>query len=362
VPLPSSRDREKLRQGLTTWLTEQVGSPVAIDRFDIPEGSGFSSETYLFGARWEGGGGDFVMRMAPAGSDLPVFPSYDLSLQVGAMALVRASTDVPVPVVRWHETSDEPLGNEFYVMERVDGAAASDNPPYLLDGWLTTASVAQRRQVQDRCAEVMARLHAIPIDDQATALLSRPQHGATPLEQHLDHQRWYYDWARDGVDYPIIETALEWLAENRPTNDPVGLNWGDARIGNILFHDFEPAAVVDWEMACLGAPEADVAWQLMLHQFFLDMLSGYGVDNPMPDLFGVRAFAGHYEEISGTKLPDLEWYAAFNHLRFAIISVRTSRRAVSTGEMPAPDDPQELVSNRRLLQASMDGTNPYWED
>src|SRR5207302_541073 len=120
------------------------------------------------------------------------------------------------------------LGNEFYVMEKVEGAAASDNPPYILGGWLADATTAQRRQVQDRCAEIMAALHAIPIDDNVRARLSRPEHGTTPLEQHLNHERWYYEWARDGVDYPIIETALEWLAKHRPANDPVGLNWGDA--------------------------------------------------------------------------------------------------------------------------------------
>ena len=72
-------------------------------------------------------------------------------------------------------------------------------------------------------ADIMARLHAIPIDDTARAFLDRPEHGSTPLEQHLRHQRWYYEWAREGVDYPIIEEALDWLEANRPANDPVGI-------------------------------------------------------------------------------------------------------------------------------------------
>ena len=50
----------------------------------------------------------------------------------------------------------------------------------------------------------------------------------------------------------------------------------------------------------------------------------------------------------------------FDHLRFAIISVRTSVRAVATGDMEPPGEPEDLVSNKALLESSIAGTNPYW--
>ena len=68
--------------------------------------------------------------------------------------------------------------------------------------------------------------------------LRRPKFVKSALDQHLAYQRWYYDWAREGVTYPILERALDWLAANRPDDDPSVLNWGDSRIGNILFDDF----------------------------------------------------------------------------------------------------------------------------
>jgi len=284
---------------------------------------------------------------------------------VEAMAIVAEhAPSVPVPHVRWYEPDPGPLGSEFYVMDRVRGQGAPDYPPYVFGSWVTEATPAQRRRIQDHTADIMAAIHAIEVDERIAGVLARPDFGDTPLTQHLAHQRWYYDWARDGVDFPLIEEALEWLEARRPADDPVGVNWGDARIGNILFDvdgDLSPVAVVDWEMACLGAPEADVAWQLMLHHFFCDIAAVMGMDDPMPDFLRVEDFVARYEATAGRRLRHLEWYYVFDHLRFAIISLRTSRRAVASGDMAPPDDPQDLVSNARILRAALAGTNPYWE-
>ena len=363
MPLPSSRDRDQIRRGLTAWFGEQVRSPVTIGVIDVPDGAGFSSETYLFDAEWDGGGGSFVVRMAPEEGDHPVFPSYDLSLQVNAMSLVRETTSVPVPTVRWYEPDEEIIGGEFYVMDRLRGHSAPDNPPYVFGSWLTEASPEQLRTVQDHTADIMARLHAIPIDGPARNFLARAGFGSSPLDQHLRYQRWYYDWARDGVEYPVLEEGFRWLEANRPTADPECFNWGDARIGNIMFDDFEPVAVLDWEMACLGAPEADLAWQLMLHHFFLDILAVMEMPNPFPQLFSIPEFVGRYEKTAErtVDLDALHWYNAFNHVRFGIIAVRTSLRAMAVGDMEPSSDPDTIVSNSRLIRASIDGTNPYWK-
>ena len=40
-----------------------------------------------------------------------------------------------------------------------------------------------------------------------------------------------------------------------------------------------------------------------------------------------------YEEASGTTLTDVEYYEVFAALRFAIVSVRTSARAIAYGDM-----------------------------
>ena len=44
----------------------------------------------------------------------------------------------------------------------------------------------------------------------------------------------------------------------RPSRAPV-LLWGDVRLGNVIFgDDLAPIAVLDWDMASIGAPEHDI--------------------------------------------------------------------------------------------------------
>ncbi|HEU0171685.1 MAG TPA: phosphotransferase [Acidimicrobiales bacterium] len=40
------------------------------------------------------------------------------------------------------------------------------------------------------------------------------------------------------------------------------LVWGDARLSNLIYRDFEVAAVLDWEMSGIGDPLLDLGWWL----------------------------------------------------------------------------------------------------
>jgi aminoglycoside phosphotransferase (APT) family kinase protein len=364
MPLPSKRDHAELRRRLTTWLASRLpaGADPQVGELAVPEGTGMSSETLLFDATWTDTAGRatrrYVARMAPDPSDLPVFPAYDLELQHRCLNLVAAHSDVPVPDAPWLELDETPLGSPFFVMSRVDGLVPPDMPPYAFGGWLADATPADRARLQRNALHVLARLHAIDVTGPDAAFLDRPEWGANPLDQHLAYQRWYYDWARDGVDYATIEAAFAWLDAHRPADaGPVVLNWGDARIGYLLFRDFVPFAVLDWEMAALGAPEADLAWMIVLHRFFHDMAQRYSLPG-LPDLLERRAAARQYEELSGRAVRALEFYEMFAALRFAIISLRTSARAIEFGQMEAPSDPEDLIMHRGLIHQMLDGT--YW--
>jgi len=54
---------------------------------------------------------------------------------------------------------------------------------------------------------------------------------------------------------PLIERTFAALDTTRPAEGRPSSNWGDSRIGNMMFRDFRPAAVLDWEMAALGPAE-----------------------------------------------------------------------------------------------------------
>lgn len=80
-----------------------------------------SSISVLFDLDWSKNGQEqsaqLVARLAPEADAYPVFPSYDLQRQFDVMTAVRDSSDIPVPNVRWVETSADVLGRPFLVMD-----------------------------------------------------------------------------------------------------------------------------------------------------------------------------------------------------------------------------------------------------
>ncbi len=202
--------------------------------------------------------------------------------------------------------------------------------------------------------EVLARLHELHGDDPALSFLERPEHGTTALDQHLGYQRWYYDWARGDMRVPVIEETFAWLDAHRPAESETVLNWGDSRIGNMLYRDLVPVAVLDWEMAALGPREVDAAWMVLMHRFFVDIADRAGYPSPLAGWLSRDRMVTLYRELTGIELGHMQWYEVFAAQRFAVVSLRTSARAIAYGDMEAAEDPDSLVMHAHLLRELMD--------
>lgn len=310
--------------------------------------SGMANDTVMFMLDDE----SLVARLAPhPQSPYPTFPRFDLRFQRQVMELVREHTDVPVPEVVHFEESDEYVDVPFLVMRGVEGNVPSDNPPYLIDpnGWFLRGSAADWRRFEESTIATLVRLHRIVDDGESTAFLHLDQPGRTPLARQLAHQRAYYEWARDGRSIPILERALAVLTSTLPENESAVLNWGDSRPGNIIYQDFEPVAVLDWEMATVGPAEVDVAWTTFFQRFFASLAEQFGLP-AVPHMFDSEETVATYERLSGVTLERLAWYEAFAGLRFAIILTRMSLRSIAFDQRAEPEDPNDLVMFTPLLE------------
>jgi aminoglycoside phosphotransferase (APT) family kinase protein len=127
------------------------------------------------------------------------------------------------------------------------------------------------------------------------------------------------------------------------------LSWGDARIGNIMYRDFEVVGVLDWEMAALGPPELDLGWLAYLHRYFDFVARQYSMPG-LPDLLRVDDVVEVFERLTGYAPRDLEFYTMYAALRHAVIMARIQRRAVHFGEAVMADDPDDLIMHRLLLE------------
>jgi len=360
MPTPWERDLEATRAKLTAWLATRLPKTTDISVGDLaaPSASGFSNETLLFDLHWREDGEAreeaLVIRIQPTG--FQVFPSYDLGLQFKTMQLL-AATEVPVPKMRWLEEEDlDLLGAAFYVMEQVPGRVPPDNPPYHQAGWVTEATPDERRAIWLNCFEAMAKIHRIDPHQAGFDFLDQPELGANGLDQEIARYEEFLAWAARGAPQPTTEAALAWLKANKPKDEPEGLVWGDARIGNIIYQGTTPAAVIDWEMVRIGSPEMDIAWAI-----FLDRHHSEGIQAARLEGFpSYEETLAHYEQHSGHRVKHLEYYLVFAGFRFAVIMIRIAQQLLEYGIMDAEQSATFEVNNTvtNLLAKILDLPSP----
>jgi aminoglycoside phosphotransferase (APT) family kinase protein len=359
----SSRDPEQLRGSLERWLAARLPAAAqpTLTGLEGTKANGMSSETLLVTAEWADGARrvehPLVVRVAPAGVDVPVFPTYELDHQFQVMRTVGELTSVPVPKVGWYEPDASVLGAPFFTMERVAGVVPPDVPPYTFgNNWLFDAAPAQRRSLQDGTVAVLAGLHAIDHATARFAYLDASGAQGSPLRRRLASARRWYEWvAADFTRSPLIDRAFAWLEENFPKQEgPPVLCWGDSRIGNMMYRDFRPVAVFDWEMACVGPPELDVLWLAYSHRVFQEIGTVFNLAG-LPDFLREEDVCATYEQLTGYRCRDHEWFLTHAALLYAIVFLRTGQRAIHFGERERPDDIDALMHHRAGLERRLAG-------
>ncbi|MGA5463816.1 phosphotransferase family protein [Mycobacterium sp. NPDC050041] len=356
----SGRDTSTLPDVLSQWLATVLPGGVA-PQVTVESGidaNGMSSETIVLTVRRDDDGSAveerFVARVAPSAEDVPVFDSYRLDHQFEVIRLVGESTDIPVPQVRWLEPTGSVLGTPFFLMDHVEGIVPPDVMPYTFGGnWFFDAPAEKQRELQNRTIEVLAKLHAVPQPEQTFGFLAEKAPQRNALRRNLDWLTSWYAFAVPDIGRSeLIERALAWLEEHWPTEvadaDPV-LVWGDARIGNVLYEDFRPVAVLDWEMATLGPREMDLAWMIFAHMVFQELTGLAGLPG-MPDFMREADVKATYTELTGVPVGDLQWFYVYSAVIWACVFMRTSARRVRFGEIEAPQDVESLFYHGALLR------------
>jgi aminoglycoside phosphotransferase (APT) family kinase protein len=359
----SSRDVTTLPAVMSKWLSTLLpgGATPQVTVESGVDSTGMSSETIILTARWEQDGQPMtqklVARVAPTAEDVQVFPTYRLDHQFDVIRMVGELTDVPVPRVRWLEPTGDVLGTPFFLMDYVEGEVPPDVMPYTFGGnWFADAPPERQRELQDATVGVLASLHSIPDADKTFDFLldkGADEQGDTALRRHFNWVRSWYDFAVPDIGRsPLLERGFRWLEDNWPqqvaATEPV-LLWGDARVGNVLYQDFRPVAVLDWEMVTLGPRELDVAWMIFAHMVFQE-LAGLATLPGLPEVMREEDVRTTYQRLTGVEVGDLHWFYVYSGVMWACVFMRTGARRVHFGETEKLDDVESLFYHAGLLK------------
>jgi aminoglycoside phosphotransferase (APT) family kinase protein len=329
-------------RNIASWLSKQLPGAPPVEIIEASEpAQGFSSRTILFTARWPEG--DRIMErplVARIQRDVSVPMLADVFHQHRVMTAVAANSTVKVPAIVFAEDDPAVLGAPFFIMERLYGRVPPDFPSYHQQGWLADLPVADRTRCWWNGIEEMARLHRI--DWRCFPFLSGNTDTPPGTVFYLDRfvGNWF-DWARDGQSFPLIEEALATLRAHAPPAGASGLVWNDARLGNTMYaaDGVGVVSLLDFEVATLGPPEIDLAHWVYLDEVFSENFGVPRIDG-LPR--GAEAWAG-FERLYGRPMPKFSYYMAVAALKILILSVRSY---ANEKHMDAPTALPDFLVNR----------------
>jgi aminoglycoside phosphotransferase (APT) family kinase protein len=295
---------------LAEFLRGRFGMPgaaLAVERI----GGGQSCPTYLLDL----GGQRMVLRKQPAGPILRGAHAIDREFRVQS-ALVGSGVPVPRPIL--YHADPALIGTPFYLMARVEGRVFHDSA-------LPGLAPAERRAGYLAMADTLAALHAVRPEAVGLEDFGRPG-GYFARQVGV--------WSRqlaEAADPPGELVRLgAWLAANLPEDDGlVAIAHGDFRLGNLMFDArMEVAAVLDWELATIGHPLADLAFAAMFWEIAPEEYGGIrGLDLGGLGIPSRAEFVARYRaRLPGVPAPGA-FHVAFALFRFGVIFVGIAGRA-----------------------------------
>ncbi len=289
---------------VTEWLSAQVGAVAPLTFVRLK--GGHSNLTYRID---DASGASFVLRRPPLGDLLPT--AHDMTREWRFISAFHP-TPVPVPPPLGFCDDKAVTGAPFYVMDYVDGHVmhAAEVAEEHFDE-------AQRRSAGLSFIDVLAEMHSHDPDAIGLGDIARK-------EGYIARQlkRWYSQWnASKTRELPAVDEVHDALAAGAPEQGPARVVHGDYRLGNcITSFDGHIAAVLDWEIATLGDPLADVGY--VLHQWpeaDEEGLAHRMSPTTVPGFPRRAELIERYAERSGRDLSGIDFYIAFSHWKSACI-------------------------------------------
>ena len=281
--------------------------------------TGASQDSYSFDVVTEKGSLGQILRRVPEGESAEdvagdpigaVFARVFFAAQSVEAALLQGleGNRAPLPRVTFALDPEDGLGRGF-VMDRLPGTAE-----------------ARKILREDRYATARGRLAGQL--GAAAAAIAGADLARLPALSTITAEDWIAG-LREIADclelaHPVVEVTLRWLEENRPPPAEPRLVHGDFRLGNVLVDESGLTGVIDWELAHLGDPVADLGWLCIRSWRFT------APENPAAGVGTREALLSAYEAAGGTAdAKSLRFWEVFGNLRWATMCLYQAYRHTS---------------------------------
>ncbi len=301
---PPGLDLNRLREYLDAHCPGLLDGPLTAEVI----AGGRSNLTY----RVSGASGSIVLRRPPLAHVLPT--AHDMSREYTVIAALHP-TGFPVADPLHLCTDTDVIGAPFYLMSYVDGLVLRDADD------IAGLSQAEATRSSELLVDTLVALHAT--DPAAIGLgdFGRP---AGYLERQV--RRWHQQWeASKTRELETLEEAAAKLRDTVPTGGRTGIVHGDFRLDNCMYDKdlSQILAVLDWEMATLGDPLADLGLMVVYTE-----LADQGLAPTQPRIGPEQGFLTGAQLIdryadqahAGTPVDQIGWYVALGYYKLAIIS------------------------------------------
>ena len=239
---------------------------------------------------------DFFIRFESMGEK--AFKNYDLAGQFRTHQIL-AGTIVPVPPVLYLDPDGSTLGTPGFIMEKLEGEVPSD---VYQTGVLGEASSEEQRKMVFGVVETLANIHSLDWKALGFEFLQPEDlRGETWVDHELNRIWENICWGCP-ERIPRAEPIYRWLLDNQPRDEEIVLNHGDANYTNFMFRDNNLIAALDWEFACLGPKEFDLAFVLVVTGV---LTIGQTAPPGFPTPEEIKA---EYQRLSGYQLRYWEYY------------------------------------------------------
>jgi aminoglycoside phosphotransferase (APT) family kinase protein len=329
---------------LDAWAGPQLpgDGPLVAERLGD---AGHSNLTYVV----RRGDLEWILRRPPRGPLLPT--AHDVIREYRVLDLLgRSGLPVRVPRVDLACEDVGVIGAPFYLMERVAGDVVRATLP----AW---ADEPTRHAIGLELVDALAELHAVPVEPFVEAGIGKP---GGYLERQL--RRWRGQ--REGAkvrELPDYDAVSEWLGDNLPTEGGTAIVHGDYKLDNVVLQRGPRlVSILDWEMATVGDPLADLGYLLSLWVEpgeDVGFLASAGVVSAHPGFPRRSELVARYEERTGRSMANMAFYTTLATWKLAILlEASYGRHLAGTTDDPffamlAEGVPQILARARGLAGA-----------